>query len=467
MAQAVDLLVDRRVLLDVEVARRDVRLGLVVVVVGDEVLDRVVGEERAELVAELRRERLVVGQDERRALQLLDDAGHRHRLAGAGGAQQRREAIAARHGRGDLADRLGLVGGRGEDVLELELRHGVRATIARVAATSRPQSGGAARPMAATPAIRGLRAILAAERPERGRSRRHWTRYAGTFAIAAEIAGEHHGRVTRRRLLAAGIDPKRSSAGLPTDVCKGLRRLRGRPPGALDARRLRRRGVAGGEGAKLSHAPAAHVFADPRQATAAARGHRADDGGPAPAGIVIHRVERLHPLDVTTEGIPITSVPRVLLDLAPRLSPPSWRAPATRHGSSAAQGPPTSRPASRATRTSRASRNCAARSAPTSRSATSRTPSSSCSKTTACRSRGRTSTATATRSTATGRSTTSPSSCCPTASTPAARPSSRTSRAGGARSTSPTPGATSSSAAPRPRELRQRLARSPRLAPRA
>ena len=42
VAQPVDLVVDRRVLLDVGVARRDVRLGLVVVVVADEVLDPVV-----------------------------------------------------------------------------------------------------------------------------------------------------------------------------------------------------------------------------------------------------------------------------------------------------------------------------------------------------------------------------------------------------------------------------------------
>jgi hypothetical protein len=44
-AQPVDLVVDRGVLLDVGVARRDVGLGLVVVVVADEVLDGVVGEE--------------------------------------------------------------------------------------------------------------------------------------------------------------------------------------------------------------------------------------------------------------------------------------------------------------------------------------------------------------------------------------------------------------------------------------
>jgi hypothetical protein len=39
-------------------------------------------------------------------------------------------------------------------------------------------------------------------------------------------------------------------------------------------------------------------------------------------GIVIHRVARLHPLDTSTyEGIPIATVPRVLLDLAPKLTP--------------------------------------------------------------------------------------------------------------------------------------------------
>ena len=94
VAQPVDLLVDRRVLLDVEVLARDVGLGLVVVVVGDEVLDGVGREVRPELVAELRRERLVVGEDQRRPLQLLDRRRHRHRLAGAGGAEQRHPARA-------------------------------------------------------------------------------------------------------------------------------------------------------------------------------------------------------------------------------------------------------------------------------------------------------------------------------------------------------------------------------------
>ena len=92
--QPVDVVVPRAVLLDVEVGLRDVRLGLVVVVVGDEVLDRVVREELAELVAELGGERLVVRDHERRLLDLLDDPGHRRRLAGAGRAEQRLVALA-------------------------------------------------------------------------------------------------------------------------------------------------------------------------------------------------------------------------------------------------------------------------------------------------------------------------------------------------------------------------------------
>ena len=46
-AHLLDVLVDRGVLLDVGVARGHVGLGLVVVVVRDEVLDRVVREELA------------------------------------------------------------------------------------------------------------------------------------------------------------------------------------------------------------------------------------------------------------------------------------------------------------------------------------------------------------------------------------------------------------------------------------
>ena len=62
VAHLVDLFVDVRVLGDVGVAAGDVGLGLVVVVVGDEVLDRILREHLAELRGELRGEGAVGGE---------------------------------------------------------------------------------------------------------------------------------------------------------------------------------------------------------------------------------------------------------------------------------------------------------------------------------------------------------------------------------------------------------------------
>ncbi len=114
VAQPVDLVVDRGVLLDVGVARRDVRLGLVVVVVADEVLDPVVGEELAHLLGELRGERLVRRQDQRWPLRLLDGPGDGGRLARAGDPEQGLEALAGIDPRRQRLDRLRLVARRGE-----------------------------------------------------------------------------------------------------------------------------------------------------------------------------------------------------------------------------------------------------------------------------------------------------------------------------------------------------------------
>ena len=123
MPEAVDVVVARGVLLDVEVGLRDVRLGLVVVVVRDEVLDRVGGEELAELVAQLRGQRLVVRDHERRPLELLDQPRHRRRLARACGAEQRLEAVARLERARQLADRLRLVAGRRVGGGDAEIGH--------------------------------------------------------------------------------------------------------------------------------------------------------------------------------------------------------------------------------------------------------------------------------------------------------------------------------------------------------
>ncbi|HVF77969.1 MAG TPA: hypothetical protein VNA28_06710 [Solirubrobacteraceae bacterium] len=80
--------------------------------------------------------------------------------------------------------------------------------------------------------------------------------------------------------------------------------------------------LAGGAGAVLSHRAAAHRLGllrrPPRlpEITVPTLDHRRRPG------ILIHRVAMLDPLDVSVlDGIPITIVPRVLIDLAPSTAP--------------------------------------------------------------------------------------------------------------------------------------------------
>ena len=110
--EALEVLIDGGILLDVGIGLGDVGLGLIVVVVGDEVLDGVVGEEGLELGVELRGEGLVVRNDQRGAAVTGDDVGHRKGFAAAGHPPQnlaRGAALKATHQR---LNRLGLVAHR-------------------------------------------------------------------------------------------------------------------------------------------------------------------------------------------------------------------------------------------------------------------------------------------------------------------------------------------------------------------
>ena len=118
--QPLDLLVDRGVLLDVDVALRDVRLGLVVIVVADEVVDGVVREELLELGVELGGQRLVVRHDQRGPLHVLDDVGHGEGFARAGHAHQHLMLFAAAQPFGQRLDGLRLIAGGLEGGDELE-----------------------------------------------------------------------------------------------------------------------------------------------------------------------------------------------------------------------------------------------------------------------------------------------------------------------------------------------------------
>jgi hypothetical protein len=86
--QLVQLIVDGGFFFDVDVARGNVGFRLVVIVVADEILHRVIREERLEFVVELRRQRLVVRQHQGRPPNRLHHLGHGERLAGPRHAQQ-------------------------------------------------------------------------------------------------------------------------------------------------------------------------------------------------------------------------------------------------------------------------------------------------------------------------------------------------------------------------------------------
>jgi hypothetical protein len=109
--QPLHLLVERGVLLDVGVGLRDVRLGLVVVVVRHEVFDRVVRQQLPELLGELGGERLVGRHHQGGALQPLDQPGRGGALAGAGGAEQHHVPFTGAHPLFQILDGAGLVTG--------------------------------------------------------------------------------------------------------------------------------------------------------------------------------------------------------------------------------------------------------------------------------------------------------------------------------------------------------------------
>ena len=112
MTELLDLLVDGGVLLDIGVGLRDVGLGLVVVVVRDEIDDGVVRKELAHLGGDLRGQGLVRLHDERRAVQGLDRLCHGEGLARARDAHEGLVAKPVLDALRELGDGLGLVARR-------------------------------------------------------------------------------------------------------------------------------------------------------------------------------------------------------------------------------------------------------------------------------------------------------------------------------------------------------------------
>ena len=123
-AHLLDMLVDRRVLFDEQVALRHVGFRLVVIVVADEILDRVLREELAELRVQLRRQRLVRREHDGRPAGARDHVRHRVGLAGTGHAEQRLERQAVVDAFDQAVDRGRLVAGGREGLVQLERRIG-------------------------------------------------------------------------------------------------------------------------------------------------------------------------------------------------------------------------------------------------------------------------------------------------------------------------------------------------------
>jgi hypothetical protein len=144
------------------------------------------------------------------------------------------------------------------------------------------------------------------------------------FAIVAGKAATQHGCVSTRDLREAGVDK----------ACTGRWLADGRlhrmhhgvyavgHPGRTTLGDCLAAVLACGEGAVLSHAPAAHLLKLRRGATPPPEVTVPTLGGRRRPGIVIHRVRSLPAGDdFELDGIPITTVPRTLLDLAPALRP--------------------------------------------------------------------------------------------------------------------------------------------------
>ena len=124
MPHLIDRIVYGGVLGNISVALRDIGFRLVVIVVTDEILHRIVGEELFKFLIELTGQRLVMDQHQGGLLHLRHHVGHGKGLTGSGDAQQRLMLSASRNPGHQLVDGLTLISAGLEGGFELKQRHG-------------------------------------------------------------------------------------------------------------------------------------------------------------------------------------------------------------------------------------------------------------------------------------------------------------------------------------------------------
>jgi predicted transcriptional regulator of viral defense system len=137
--------------------------------------------------------------------------------------------------------------------------------------------------------------------------------------LIAEIADRQHGAIGHAQLLALGLTPR----GIRHRVAAGTLHRRYRGAYAVGHPRLSGKGelmvavLAYAPSGVLSHRSAGAQLGlsrAGRKIHVTASGHA---GRRAAPGIVLHRVRSVHPADVTiSDGIPMTTVARTLLDIA-------------------------------------------------------------------------------------------------------------------------------------------------------
>src|SRR3989338_8216436 len=109
VAELVYLVVHQRFFADIGIRGRQIRFRLVIIVIGNEIMHRVLGEKLPELVRELGGQGLIVRDDQGRSLERLDDVRDGEGLAGAGDPQKGLVAKSAGKPVREVRDRLGLV----------------------------------------------------------------------------------------------------------------------------------------------------------------------------------------------------------------------------------------------------------------------------------------------------------------------------------------------------------------------
>ena len=86
-AKLLYFVIDRQILFYVGISSGYISFGLVIIVVGNKILDRILRKELSEFSIQLRNKRFIMTQDKSRSLNLLDDIGNGEGLSGTGHPQ--------------------------------------------------------------------------------------------------------------------------------------------------------------------------------------------------------------------------------------------------------------------------------------------------------------------------------------------------------------------------------------------